>query len=189
MPRAGLTRQRVVAEAGVLADESGLARLTMAELAQRLGVRLPSLYKHVDGMDGLQRDLAISAKTELAEVLARSAVGKSREQAITSMCHACRSWATAHPGRYSATVRAAAPGDSEDEAAGAAVVAIVLDVLSGFGLSGDDAIDAVRVVRASLHGFISLESDRGFGLPNDVDRSFDRLVAATCRSLAADGRT
>ena len=46
MPRAGLTPQRVVVEAEELADLVGLNRLTLAELAARLGVRLPSLYKH-----------------------------------------------------------------------------------------------------------------------------------------------
>ncbi|HJY03666.1 MAG TPA: TetR family transcriptional regulator, partial [Streptosporangiaceae bacterium] len=51
MPRAGLTEARVVDEAEQMADEVGLSGLTLAALADRLGVRYPSLYKHVDGMD------------------------------------------------------------------------------------------------------------------------------------------
>ena len=72
MPRAGLTERRVVDEAERIADEVGLSRLTLAALAERLGIRQPSLYKHVDGMDGLQRSLAVRAKTELADILTRA---------------------------------------------------------------------------------------------------------------------
>jgi len=184
VPRAGLTQERVVVEAENLADEVGLSRLTLAELAVRLGVRLPSLYKHVRGMDGLQRELSVRAKAELAEVLGRAAVGRAREDAVVAMSNAYRAWAAAHPGRYAATVRAPNPDDVAELAAAAAATGIVLDVLAGYGLTGTDAIDAARMLRASLHGFVTLEADHGFGLPVDVDRSFGRMVDAVSRSLA-----
>jgi len=46
--------------------------------------------------------------------------------------------------------------------------------------------NAIRFVRAALHGFVSLEapSTGGFALPVDVDRSFDRLVHAVVTSLS-----
>ena len=57
-----------------------------------------------------------------------------------------------------------------------AVVQIVLDVLSGYELRDDDAIDAARAMRSALHGFVTLEMGGGFGLPVSIDRSFDRLI-------------
>ncbi|MFM9878424.1 MAG: TetR-like C-terminal domain-containing protein [Rhodoglobus sp.] len=48
--------------------------------------------------------------------------------------------------------------------------------LSGYGLTGDDEIDAIRSLRSALHGFVALEAAGGFGLPLDVDRSYTRLV-------------
>ena len=63
-------------------------------------------------------------------------------------------------------------------AASTAAVQIVFDALAGYGLTGDDAIDATRAFRAALHGFVSLEAAGGFGLPQDVDRSFAQLVNA-----------
>ena len=176
MARAGLSEDRVVVEAERIADEVGLSRLTLAALAESLGVRQPSLYKHIDGMDALQRSIAVRAKTELGEVLGRAAVGKAGDDAIRALSTAYRRWALEHPGRYSATVRAPQPGDTDDEAASAAVVGVVFDVLAGYDLHGIDAIDATRALRSTLHGFIALESSGGFGLPVDVDRSFERLV-------------
>ena len=181
MPRAGLSEARVVDEAEQMADEVGLSRLTLAALAQRLGVRQPSLYKHIDGMDGLQRSIAIRAKNELADTLARATVGRARRDAIVSMSHAYRNWALKHPGRYAAAQRVPTPGDTEAEAADWAAVQIVGDILAGYDLQGDDAIDATRALRAALHGFVTLETT--FAHPADIDRSFDRLVQGLATAL------
>ena len=58
-------------------------------------------------------------------------------------------------------------------------------VIDGYGLDGDDAIDAIRVYRAGLHGFCSLEASNGFAFPYSVDRSFDRLVHAQLVALSS----
>lgn len=185
MPRAGLTPLRVVQEAEALADEVGLPALTLVALADRLGVRMPSLYKHIGGMAALQRDIAVRAKTELAAVLGRAAVGRAGADALRAMSDAYRAWAIQHPGRYAATIPAPDPDDAENVQASNAIVGIALDVLAGFGLSGDDAIDATRTLRASLHGFVSLERTGGFGLPADINHSFDHLVSALVAAVAS----
>jgi hypothetical protein len=38
-------------------------------------------------------------------------------------------------------------------------------------------------VRSALHGFVALETGGGFGIPVDLDESFDRMVAALARGL------
>ena len=187
MPRAGLSRDRVVSEAEVLTDEAGIDALTLAALADRLGVRQPSLYKHIDGLPALKRALAVRAKHELGEVLARASVGKAGDDAIRALAGAYRTWAHQHPGRYYASVRAADPSDPEDQAATAAAVSVVLDVLGGYGLHGADAVHAARALRSALHGFVSLEAAGGFGLPESLDESFDRLVAGCLIMLAVPG--
>jgi len=67
----GLDREQVIEEAAALADESGAHAVTLAALAARLGVRSQSLYAHVDGLDGLRRDLAVLGQRSLAEQLGR----------------------------------------------------------------------------------------------------------------------
>lgn len=176
MPRAGLSRAVVVREAALVADLGGLDRLTLAAVAERCGVRLPSLYKHIDSLDGLRRDLAVLATAELADALTGAVLGRSGGDALDALADAYRTYARERPGRYAATVRAPAPDDAEHVASVEAVLHVVLAVLAGYGLSGDDALDATRALRAALHGFVGLEVGGGFGLPLDVDRSFRRLV-------------
>ncbi len=185
MARAGLNQTLVVEEAEQIADELGLHRLTLTLLAARVGVRQPSLYKHIDGLPGLHRRITIRGKLELADVLARAAVGRSRGEAVAAMAHAYRQWARAHPGRYAAVQSAPTPDDQDDDLASRAVVGVLADVLAGYDLTGNDSIDAIRFVRAALHGFVSLEAPGigAFALPVDIDRSFDRLVHAVVISL------
>ncbi len=185
MARAGLSELVVIEEAERLIDEVGLARLTLAELAARLGVRQPSLYKHIQGTGGLVRSISVRAKNELAYVLARAAVGRERADAVAVIADAYRQWAVEHPGRYATVQSAPAPGDAQDEAASLALLEVVTDVLAGYGLGDDDAIDATRALRSALHGFITLETSGGFGLPVDIDRSFQRLVNGIATAFAS----
>lgn len=175
MPRAGLSPEIVVAEAARLADEVGFEELTLTEVAERFGVAVPSLYKHVDGLDGLRRGVAILAIRELGQALS-GAIERSPRDPLPAMAHAFRAFARTHPGRYAASVRAADALDAEAGAASQEVLETVLAVLDGYGLAGADAIDAARTLRAALHGFVALETHGGFGLPRQIDRSFDRLV-------------
>ncbi len=189
MPRAGVTRERVTEEAEQLADEVGFDALTLAAVAARLGIKLPSLYKHIDSLAALRDSVSERAIHELAGVMARATVGKAGADAVAALAHAAREWAREHPGRYAATVPAprrgvdAEFGMPEAAAAAATAVGVIYDALAGFGLEGDDAIDATRGLRSLLHGFVALEAAGGFGLPADVDRSFDRVVDAFIRSL------
>lgn len=201
MPRAGLTPDGVVAAAADLADEVGLEQLTLTALAERLGVRQPSLYKHLAGLPAVHRGIAVAAKRELAEVLGRTAVGRSGGDALRALAHAYREWAVAHPGRYALTTCAPEPGDVDDEAASAAVVDIVARVVAPIvtpgaaapGHSGDsghldtEVVHAIRTLRAILHGFVVLEREGGFGLPTGVADSFDYAVERFAAGLAADG--
>ncbi len=187
MPRAGLSEEVVVAEAARLADEIGYDRVTLAAVADRFDVAVPSLYKHVSGREALQQSIAVRALRELGAAVSTAAVGRAGGDALRAIADAYRTYAREHPGGYAATLRAPQPGDAAHdahEAASAALLETVFAVLRGYGLSGDDAIDATRAIRAALHGFTSLEAAGGFGMPRDVDRSFARLVDALDTALA-----
>lgn len=176
MPRAGLTRSRIVAEAAVVADETGLDRLTLAAVAKRCGVSLPGLYKHIDSLDAVKRDLAVQAVRDLTGAMAMAAAGLSGRDALHAVATAYRDFGRAHPGAAAAGIRAPAPDDTEHQAAGLAAVTLLASVLKGYGIRDADTVDAIRSIRAVLHGFTALEAAGGFGLPQSVDGTFVRLI-------------
>jgi AcrR family transcriptional regulator len=187
MPRAGLDADAVVTAAAELADADGLAELTLARLAERLGVRSPSLYAHVGGLGDLRMRLAVRGARDLTAALQAAAAGRAGSDALHAVADAYRAYAHAHPGTYAATQRA--PGTDLDGAAGeyaaaaAGIVDVLVAVLRGYELRDDDAIHAVRMVRAALHGFVLLEHAGGFAMPIDIDESYRRLVHTLDRGL------
>jgi len=187
MPRVGLTAHTVVDAAVSIADEEGLHALTLARLAQGLGVKTPSLYAHVGGIEDVRRRVAARGIRDLARVLRDAGVGVSGRDALRAAALALRNYAKEHPGAYAAAQRA--PSACDEEALAAATVAVdaLKDLLAGYGLRGSEAIHAARAVRASLHGFVTLEAAGGFGLAEEVDESFSRLLDmldAGLRSIA-----
>jgi AcrR family transcriptional regulator len=194
MPRAGLDSEAVVAAAAELADERGLDEVSLTALAQRLGVRTPSLYSHVGGLADLRSRLGARGARELAAAVTVAAAGRARVDALQAVALTYRDYARTHPGTYAAMQRAPEP-DAIDQAgaarelAGAAreLVDLIVAVLAGYELHGDQAIHAVRAVRAALHGFVELEQLGGFRLEVSLDESYRVLIAMLDRGLAELG--
>src|SRR5258705_12678434 len=95
MPRAGLTPERIIWQAATVADEVGLDRLTLAAVAQRCGVSLPGLYKHVSGLDEVRRGIALVGVRELADAVARAAAGVAGAGALRGVSAGYRALAPA----------------------------------------------------------------------------------------------
>ncbi len=183
MVRAGLDSEAVVSAAAGLADTEGLGAVTLVRLADRLGVRPPSLYAHVGGLEDLRMRLAARGARELTAALQSAAAGRAGGDALLAIARAYRAYALAHPGTYMALQRPPHPGDTAAEEAARELVDVVLAVLRGYGLEGGDAIHAARIVRAALHGFVELEVSEGFGLPLALEDSYEELVAVLDRGL------
>jgi AcrR family transcriptional regulator len=182
-PKARLDHAAVIQAAADLADAEGFDQLTLASLAERLGVRVPSLYNHVSGLPGLRRDLVLLGSRELSARLARATIGRAADDAVVALAQAYRAFAREHPGLYAAAQRAPDPADQEAQAAAREVVEIVLAVLAAYSLQEETAIHAVRGLRSALHGFVTLEASGGFGIPLGLDESFRRLIQMLIRGL------
>ena len=185
MPRVGLTRLRVISEARQLSEEIGLDQVTMTAVAHRLGVKLPSLYKHIASIAELRRDIAAIAARELGNEIANAALGHHGNSAIYSIAQAYRNWAIGHPSRYRASQLPPAPGDFRHQAIHDAVARTFTAAIAEPGSEHTAAqVDRARAARATLHGFVTLESSHSFGSMTNVDRSFNRTIHGLTVALA-----
>ena len=186
MPRAGLSSKDVAVAAAGLADEIGFQAVTMGVVAERLGVRAPSLYKHVGGLEDLRHRVATLAMTEFGEVIGDAVQGKAGFDALAAALTAVRRYVTAHPGRYAATTGAEFTGpDDPLLAASTRVVNSIAAVLRGYGIGEDEMDHAIRTVRCTIHGFAMLEASGGFQWDADPDQSFDWMIRFLDRALLA----
>ncbi|HJT56024.1 MAG TPA: TetR-like C-terminal domain-containing protein [Ktedonobacteraceae bacterium] len=188
--RAGLDLARVVQAAADLADREGLEGVSLVALAAQLDVRSPTLYHYIeDGLAGVRRELALLGTQEMIHRLGRAVMGKAGDEAVIALANAYRGFANEHPGLYAATVQPAGPTDAALVAAQSELVEIVVRALSAYHLVGDEAIHAVRILRSAVHGFATLEYERGFGLALDLDESFRRLLQVFIAGLSRPTET
>ncbi|WP_436763685.1 TetR-like C-terminal domain-containing protein [Streptosporangium sp. V21-05] len=182
MPRAGLTSAAVVDAALALIDDEGPGALTLAAVAARTGVAAPSLYKHVRGLPELRKLVGLHVMDDMAVRLGTAAMGKSRDEAMAALMRAWRSYVVDFPHRY-----AAFPDNplKDPDLVGTAtrLLEVILAVLRGYGLEGAAALHTTRCVRAAVHGFASLEAAGGFGLDEDLNTSYEMLIAMVVSGL------
>ena len=184
MPRAGLATGDVVAAAASLADEAGFDNLTMGLVAERLGIRPPSLYKHVTDLADLQHRVATLAMTELGDAVRDATQGRAGLDALSALLIATRAYVAAHPGRYTATVGARFTGEDDPlYAATARILASIAAVLRGYGIAEEEMDHAIRTIRCTVHGFAMLQASDGFQWTGEPDDSFDWMIQFIDRGL------
>jgi AcrR family transcriptional regulator len=186
MPRAGLDQASVTAAGAALADEVGFHALSMALLAERLGVRTPSLYKHVTNQADLSHRIAVLAMNELADAIRDATQGRSGGEALAAGAYAMRKYVLEHPGRYAAGNFASVTGpDDPLVPAVQRVLASWKAMLHGYHLEPHQEIHALRMLRSMLHGFSTLEADGSFQFATDIDESFSWMLGFIDQGLKA----
>lgn len=173
MPRAGLSPEAVVDLALRILDEEGPAALTLNAVAARAGVAPPSLYKHVRGLPELRVLVSLRVLDEMTARGARAVLGRSGDEAVYALMRAYRAYIVEHPGRYAALIQEPHPALAE---AGRRLLEVIYAALRAYGLTGSAAVHAARCLRSAAHGFAVLEAAGGFGLPEDLDTSYDLLI-------------
>ncbi|HET9239138.1 MAG TPA: WHG domain-containing protein [Oligoflexus sp.] len=183
MARTTLNRDKIIHHAYDLANAQGFDSLNLAALARDLGVQTPGLYKHTEGLEDIRRGVVLIALRQLHGILLTALAGRSGDVAIRSVAAAYRRFAHDTPGAFDATAVAPPQDDKEWHEAGWQVVNAVACVFTSYDLSRDQIVHAVRILRSSIYGFVALERNRGFGLPQDLDISFSSLVTVLIEGL------
>ncbi|GGN10906.1 TetR family transcriptional regulator [Lentzea pudingi] len=173
--RPRLTTAKVVDAALELVDEHGVDALTLAAVAARTGVATPSLYKHVASLGELRGLVGVRLIEEMTARFTDAVLGLSGDEAVRVLMHSYRAYVQEHPKRYTAMPMDPLH-DELQRAAGLKFMEVLLATLRSYGLEGSDAIHATRRLRVIVHGFASIESGGGFGLPEGLDDTYDQLV-------------
>ena len=183
-PRARLDRVSIIASALVVIDRGSLEALTLAAVANELGVGSPALYNHLDNVDELRYEVAIHATGELTSELRNAALGHAGDDAIAALAGAYRAFAHNNPARYASTLLPPKRSDDLLATANAELLDVFARIIAaGYGMSGHQAIHCARTARSAIHGFVSLEAVNGFTDPADRDDSFEHLIRTVTAGL------
>lgn len=181
MPAPPRTSLDAIVRAGrAVLDEDGVDALTMQRVAGAVGVRAPSLYKHVQDRDALVRLIAADVVRELGTVVREEAVTGDPGTDLVAIAHAFRRWAHAHPGAF-ALLFSRMPDAWVSVEADAGSIEPLLRTAAALA-DPDHALEAARTVVAWAAGFIGMELAGAFRLGGDVDRAYawgiERLAIA-----------
>lgn len=189
MGRAGLTTTRLTLAGAELADQEGLAGVTLSALARRFDVRVASLYSHVAGSADLRARIALLALEEMADRGAAALAGRAGKDALVALGEVYRAYAREHPGRYEAA-RVRLDPETAAASAGGRHAEMARAVLRDYDLTGPDQTHAVRLLGSVFHGWNSLELAGGFDhSPPDSQQSWTRILEALDEMLRSWGGT
>ena len=166
----------IVAAGRAILEADGLPGLTMQAVAARVGVRAPSLYKHVKDRDTLVGLVADDTVRDLRERLERVDSG------LAAFAHEFRAFAKAAPQAYQ-LIFALGPDASRPNAEVMARNSEPILRAARDLVGEDDALEAARTITAWASGFVGMELAGAFRLGGDVDRAFDYGVEALTRGL------
>lgn len=174
-----VTREGIVAQAREMIEADGVEALSLSKLAQALGVKAPSLYRHVKNKDALL--LAVNTETvhEFVDMLRRAVAEADGdlEARLLALSAAYRDYALAHPQTYT-LLYGKAEDASQPSADELEQLALPLqDIMAE--LSGEaQSLEALRGMWALLHGFSVLEIYGQFQRSGDLDTAFEAAVRA-----------
>lgn len=172
--KVGLDKKKIIEAAAKMADEKGIANITLKVLAAELGIKSPSLYKHFSGgLDELNKELMLYGWRSLESEITRAAIGKAKDDAIIAICYAYRDFVADHKGLFEAMQWYNMYQSEEHLQATQGTISVLFQVLEAYDLTEDQKVHSVRMLRGFLQGFSSIESHGGYGNPVPLNDTFD----------------
>ena len=159
----GPNKARIFSEALRLVEAKGLAGLSMRNLADRLHIKAPSLYKHIEGRDEILAHLQAHGIESFSRAMA--AAGNSKK----AKALAYRQWATSNPHLYEVSLRTPLLRDRLPEGLEAGVTQQII------AITGKDHEHA-RAVWGLMHGLVDLEIAGRFPPDADLDKTWKRAI-------------
>ena len=182
MPAVPKTSERqIVGAARKLISRDGLDALSMQAVAAVVGVKAPSLYKHVADRKALVRAVVADVAAEMQRALEAAATTGAAASDLRAMAHAYRAYAQKLPRLYALLFASEGTDAQLPTKAYAPFVQVLLERTSA--LTGPrDALNGGRLLVAFSHGFVSMESAGAFHLSGDLDEAYsygvDRAIGA-----------
>lgn len=175
--------KELVAIARRLVETTGAEALTVSAVAQRAGVKAPSLYKHFADRLALLKAVEIEVLGDLERTLRAGTRGETPRQRVAAMAAAYRAFAMEKPLRYGVIYSRNAADDPEIAAACLFAARPLFEELERAGVAPGRILPVSRTLTAFMHGFVSMEIVNAFRLGGDIDEAFEQGLETILREL------
>ncbi|KOP22554.1 hypothetical protein AMR41_30805 [Hapalosiphon sp. MRB220] len=162
----------IIRTAQHLLETQGLENLSMQMVAACLGVRAPSLYKHVQNKSQLVKAVLEAMLVELGQALADAAQRHNLKDDLRTMMIAYRAFAHEHSTLYPLLYSRLSSEMLPDTKVSATAVAPLLQTIEQW-VNPEQSLSAARIVVAFTHGFVHMELAGAFRLGGNVEEAFE----------------
>lgn len=151
-----INKEAVVRAAADIADKDGLGKTSLKAVAEKLSIRTPSLYNHIESLDDLLREVAHKGMQDMNSQMIQSAIGISGDAAIQSVCAVYFRFAAAHPGVYETIQWAVWHGTDETSRIFGEYKSLLTTLILSCGLKKQGTNEILNLLIGVLHGYTTL---------------------------------
>lgn len=173
MPKTRLSKNLVITRAAQIVNKIGLEQITLKMLADDLGIKSPSLYNHINGLDDLKKQLMIFGWKQMQEQITQSVIGVTGYDALKAMCYAFYDYATENPGVFNVMLWYNKFKNDEMAEATSGLLSIIFKVVASLKLPEEYGFHLIRTFRGFLEGFSLLVNNGSFGHSLPIRDSFE----------------
>lgn len=172
----------IVNTAWEMIEAEGVEQLSLGKLAEQLGVKAPSLYRHVGSKAGLMQAVNLLTAQRLITALNEAAATSAGnpEHQLTAVFNAYRNFAHENPNNYICAMTNNNDDYRPDENVVEQMVLPVQAIMEE--LTGEEnSLAALRGALALIHGFVLLELNQQLRRGGSLDEAFQAATRAYLR--------
>lgn len=189
MRRREATKAEVVAAAWLLAEETGVAGISLRDLAARVGVRAPSLYEYFPSKLAIYDAMFADGWSRFQELIASLPRQRDRRTQVVHWFRVlARHWVS-HPAQFSLMCQRPVPGFEPSVQSYAIATAVLVDIaaeLARHGITEAKAVDLLMALQVGLVAQQIANEPGGERWMSLCDDAVDMFLAWTERQREAE---
>lgn len=162
------TKEAVIQAASDIADEKGLNNLSLKTVAEKLNIRTPSLYNHINCLDELLRAVAHKGMRQMNERMKQAAIGKTGAVAIKAVSIEYLNYMIEHCGVYETIQWATWHGTEETSAIFDDYLSLLLTLIKSCDFNPTHTNEILNMLTGIIHGYTTLQLRYAFSNPDKV---------------------
>ena len=186
MPFPGqVTKDLIVQKAHQLIESEGVDALSLAKLAKDLGVKAPSLYRHIGNKEKLLQEVNGLTLQELFSNIYNALEPQANanvEQQLLTVAKVYREYGLSHPHTYH-LFSSSAPGNGRPDESILLQLILPLQALMAELCGETQSLTALRGLLAQIHGFVMLELNEQLQRGGDLSTVYEDVVTIYLRGL------
>lgn len=177
------SKQKIIHIATKIANREGVEAISIKSIANELKFSSPAIYKHYSSLKEIVETIALNSYSKLLQLTKDSLAGRTEKEAIMYLSYSYRNFSKKFPGEFLLTIYRGKKERKEFESVRKEFVEIFSRVFISLKVPKSKIIFCIRAYRSFIFGFLILENQKSFGLPENSEKSFKEGIEIFLRGI------